>query len=73
LQTRYIWTEPYQAALFEVDSGKVKDHAIRAEGIIERRKEELLREPLPDAAELHAITTALKVLALLKEIANKHT
>ena len=73
MQTLYIWTGPYQAALFEVDPEKMKDHALRAEEIIELRKEELLREPVPDAKELQALTRALKVLALLKEIANKHT
>lgn len=69
----YSWTEQYQAAVLEPDSEKMQDQATRAATLIERRKEELLREPLPNAAELQAIEKAVKVLALLREIANKQT
>jgi hypothetical protein len=70
---RYIWTEEYQAAIFEVDLEKMKNHATKAEELILRRRGELLREPSPDADEVEAIARALAALAVLKGIADKNT
>ena len=70
---RYIWTEQYEAAVFEVDSAIMKDRATKAEELIEERREELLRQASRDATELQAVTKALAVLTVLKGIADKQT
>jgi hypothetical protein len=36
----YRWTEQYQAAVLEPDSEKMLDQAIKAETLIEQRREE---------------------------------
>jgi hypothetical protein len=69
----YSWTEHYQAAVLELDPARMRQKAIEAETLIEQRKHELLRGSSPDPDEARAIANALRVLALLKEIANKHS
>jgi len=69
----YSWTEHYQAAVLELDSAKIQEKAIQAETLIQQRRKELLQEPSPNANEVQAIANALRVLTLLKEIANKHS
>lgn len=69
----YIWAEDYEAAVLEVDSGRLKAKIAEAETTIERRKAELLHNHLSSSDELEAIARASQVLSILKGIAQKHS
>jgi len=72
LQASYVWTEQYQAAVLELDSEKLCAQIARAEAAIHQRKTEFLQEASASPDELGNITRALRVLTLLREIAEKH-
>jgi len=68
----YSWTEHYEAAVLELDHERLLAQITKAEALIERRKEELQHTASTGDEERQAIIKALRVLALLKEIAGKH-
>ena len=59
--TQYNWTEPYQAALFELNPEKISDQITRAEDVIQKRRMELLQAS-EVGDEFNAIEQALKAL-----------
>jgi len=67
----YVWTEQYQNALFALDAEKLFAEITKAEGVIQRRKSELLQESTTGSDELTAIARALQVLVQLREIEHK--
>ena len=69
----YVWTEQYQAAVLEPDSAKLTAQITKAEAAIQQRRAELLPESSVSPDELRAIARALRVLTLLREIAEKRT
>lgn len=71
MQASYVWTEQYQAAILELDSEKLAAQITRAEAAIQQREVELLRESPVGPDELQAIAKALRVLTLLRDIAEK--
>jgi len=64
----YSWTEHYQAAVLELDPARMQEKAIQGEDLIQQRRQEVFRGSSPNADEAQAITNALRVLTLLKEI-----
>jgi hypothetical protein len=68
--TEYNWTEPYQAALFELNPEKISDQIIKAEDVIQKRRMELLQASKV-GDELNAIEQALKALSQLMEVTQR--
>jgi hypothetical protein len=73
LPASYVWTEQYQSAVLELDSEKLTAQITNAEKAIQQRKAELVQEPSASTDELQAIARALRVLTLLRDIAEKRS
>ena len=67
----YVWTEQYQAAVFELDAEKLFAQIARTQVLLQMRRAELLHDSPSNTEELGAITRALQVLGQLQEIEQK--
>jgi len=67
----YVWSGDYEAAVLELDPPRLKSWIAKAEATINQRRAELLQESAPCAEELQAISQALRVLAILREISER--
>ena len=67
----YVWSGDYAAAVLELDPPRLKSQIANAEATINQRRAELLQESAPCAEELYAISQALRVLTILREISGR--
>jgi hypothetical protein len=70
---QYVWTEPYEAALFETDDKKLPSCLEEAKAAIDRRLTEIQVEHNSSPEELRAMTSALHILQVLRTGLEKRT
>jgi len=71
LPVSYVWTEEYQSAVLETDYETLMVKIAKAETTIQQRNAELLQKSPANSDELEAIARALRVLHVLKDIAQR--
>jgi hypothetical protein len=66
MEADYVWEGPYQAAMVEIDHGKLQERLQAAKAAIDNRLHELQLDHGGTPEERHAITDALANLNVIR-------